>query len=164
MKRRYIVSLSLNDDDKQKTEKVRENEKLEKEYGAVFCKTIEEVLKDADVVSIHVPLTDATHHLMNEKRFKLMKKTAYLINTSRGSVLDENALVSALKNSTIVGAGIDVYEFEPDLAKGLAELPNVVLTPHIASATDEARRDMATISAQNIINVLEGKSALSPVI
>lgn len=140
------------------------NEKLEKDFGAVFYPTVEEVLKIADVVSIHVPLMDSTHHLMNEARINCMKKTAYLVNTSRGPVLDENALVSALKNSTIVGAGIDVYEFEPDLAKGLAELPNVVLTPHIASATDEARRDMATISAQNIINVLEGKSALSPVI
>ncbi|MEK9184899.1 MAG: D-glycerate dehydrogenase [Patescibacteria group bacterium] len=145
------------------------NEKLEKDlpaqvgFGAVFYSTVEEVLQIADVVSIHVPLTDATHHLMNEARFNLMKKTAYLVNTSRGPVLDENALVSALQNGVIAGAGIDVYEFEPNLAKGLVKLPNVVLTPHIASATMEARLDMTTLSAQNIINVLEGKPAVSPI-
>ncbi|MSR71442.1 MAG: D-glycerate dehydrogenase [Candidatus Taylorbacteria bacterium] len=140
------------------------NEKLEQDFNAVFYPTVEEVLRVADVVSIHVPLTDATHHLMNEARFGLMKKTAYLVNTSRGPVIDENALVFALQNGLIAGAGIDVFEFEPKLAKGLAKLPNVVLTPHIASATDEARLDMATISAQNIINVLEGKPAISSVI
>ncbi|MCR4334846.1 MAG: D-glycerate dehydrogenase [Patescibacteria group bacterium] len=146
------------------------NEKIEKDlpaqagFGATFYSTVEEVLKIADVVSIHVPLTEDTHHLMNETRFNLMKKTAYLVNTSRGPVLDENALVSALQNKIIAGAGLDVYEFEPTLAKGLAELPNVVLTPHIASATDEARLDMARLSAQNIIDVLEGKPAVNSVI
>ncbi len=139
------------------------NEKLEKDFGATFYATVEEVLQVADVVSIHVPLTPQTTHLMNEVRLKLMKKTAYLINTSRGPVVDENALVAALQNKTIAGAGLDVFEFEPALAKGLAKLPNVVLTPHIASATIEARLDMARLSAQNIINVLEGKPAQSPV-
>ena len=132
------------------------NEALEKEYGATFYPTVEEVLKISDVVSIHVPLLPSTQHLINADRLKMMKPTAYLINTSRGPVIDENALVEALKNGTIRGAGLDVFEFEPKLAKGLAKLPNVVLTPHIASGTEEARHDMAVLSATNIINTMEG--------
>ncbi|MEN9613971.1 MAG: hypothetical protein RLZZ347_278 [Candidatus Parcubacteria bacterium] len=136
---------------------VRRNEELEKSFGAVFCATPEEVLKIADVVSIHVPLLPSTHHLINAERLALMKKTAYLVNTSRGPVVDENALVKALQLGTIAGAGLDVFEFEPKLAKGLAKLANVVLTPHIASGTAEARHEMAVLSAQNIIDTLEGK-------
>lgn len=142
---------------------IKRNEQLEKDYGALFYPTVEEVLKAADVVSIHVPLMESTHHLMNEVRFKLMKKTAYLVNTSRGPVLDERALVQALQQGTIAGAGIDVYEFEPELSKGLAKLSNVVLTPHIASATIDARLDMAKLSAGNIIAVLEGRAPINPV-
>lgn len=136
---------------------VKRNEALEKECGAAFYPTVEEVLKISDVVSIHVPLLDSTHHLMNADRLRMMKNTAYLINTSRGPVIDEIALVDALKNNVIRGAGLDVFEFEPKLAKGLAKLPNVVMTPHIASGTEEARLDMARLSAQNIIDCLEGK-------
>ncbi len=136
---------------------VKRNEVLEKECGAVFYPTVEEVLKISDVVSIHVPLLDSTHHLMNADRLRMMKNTAYLVNTSRGPVIDEIALVDALKNNVIRGAGLDVFEFEPTLAKGLAKLPNVVMTPHIASGTEEARLDMARLSAQNIIDCLEGK-------
>ncbi|MDP3962795.1 MAG: D-glycerate dehydrogenase [bacterium] len=132
------------------------NESLEKDFQAVFYPTVDEVLKIADVVSLHVPLLDSTRHLINSDRLKMMKSSTYLINTSRGPVVDEKALVSALQNGVIKGAGLDVYEFEPDLAKGLAELPNVVLTPHIASGTEEARHDMAIISASNIIDALEG--------
>ncbi len=135
---------------------VKRNEQLEKDYGAVFYPTVEEILKIADVVSIHVPLMESTHHLINESRLKLMKPDSYLINTSRGPVIDEVALTKALKNKTIRGAGLDVFEFEPKLAKGLAKLDNVVLTPHIASGTEEARCDMARLSAQNIIDCLEG--------
>ncbi len=135
---------------------IKRNEALEKDFGATFYPTVEEVLKVSDVVSIHVPLMEATHHLINEARLKLMKSTAYLINTSRGPVIDEKALVAALKAGTIGGAGLDVFEFEPELASGLSELSNVVLTPHIASATIQARLDMATMSAQNIIDTLEG--------
>lgn len=136
---------------------VKRNEDLEKNYGAVFCATPEEVLKIADVVSIHVPLLPSTQHLINAERLALMKKTAYLVNTSRGPVIDENALVSALQSGTIAGAGLDVFEYEPKLAKGLVKLSNVVLTPHIASGTAEARHQMAVLSAQNIIDTLEGK-------
>jgi glyoxylate reductase len=140
---------------------VKRNEDLEKNYGAVFCTIPEEVLKISDVVSIHVPLLPSTHHLIDAERLALMKKFAYLINTSRGSVVDENALLDALKAETIAGAGLDVFEFEPKLAKDLAKLPNVVLTPHIASATAEAREAMAILAAQNIIDTLEGKKPVN---
>lgn len=139
------------------------NEKLEKELGATFYSTPDEVLRVADVVSLHVPLTKETTHLINAERLSLMKSTAYLVNTSRGPVIDENALVSALKSGTIKGAGLDVFEFEPKLAKGLAKLSNVVITPHIASATEKSRHDMAVLSAENIIEVLEGRRAKSQV-
>ncbi|HEY4503697.1 MAG TPA: D-glycerate dehydrogenase [Candidatus Paceibacterota bacterium] len=140
------------------------NENIEKEFGATFYSSADEVLKASDVVSIHVPLLDSTKHLINDARLKLMKETAYLVNTSRGPVVDENALVTALKDGVIKGAGLDVYEFEPNLARGLAKLPNVVLTPHIASATKEARHDMAVLSASNIIDVMEGRTPKNNVI
>lgn len=133
------------------------NEEFEKESGASFCQTVEDVLKIADVVSLHVPLLDSTTHLINEERLKLMKPTAYLVNTARGPVIDEYALTEALKKGTIRGAALDVYEFEPKVTKGLTKLPNVILTPHIASATEVARDDMARIAAENIIDFLEGR-------
>lgn len=136
---------------------VKRNEQLEKDFGAIFYSSVEEVLKIADVVSIHVPLLDSTHHLINETRLAIMKPTAYLVNTSRGPVVDENALVDVLRRGLIAGAGLDVLEFEPKMAKGLAKLPNVVLTPHIASGTREARHEMAVLSAQNVIDTLEGR-------
>lgn len=135
---------------------VKRNEGIEKEFGATFYSTVDEVLKVSDIVSIHVPLLPSTQHLINADRLKMMKKDSYLINTSRGPVVDEIALVKALEDGTIRGAGLDVFEFEPKLAKGLNKLSNVVLTPHIASGTEEARLDMATMSANNIINTLEG--------
>lgn len=135
---------------------IARNQDIEGLHGASFWPTMEEVLHQADIVSIHVPLTVETHHLMNSEHFKMMKPTAYLINTSRGPVIDERALVEALQNGTIKGAGLDVYEDEPQLAPGLASLPNVVLTPHIASASQDSRNDMARIAAENIIDVLEG--------
>lgn len=136
---------------------VRRNETLEKEYGAIFCATPEEIYQKADIVSLHVPLLPSTHHMINEKTLKMMKPSAILINTARGPVVDEVALVEALKKGTIAGAGIDVYEFEPKIAKGLAKLDNVVLTPHIASARKSARDEMAVLAAQNIIDVFEGR-------
>ncbi len=136
---------------------IKRNEEIEMGSGAIFKETIEEVLKEADIISLHVPLFDATHHLINETRLNMMKPTAYLINTSRGPVVDEVALVEALKNKTIKGAGLDVFEFEPKLAKGLAKLDNVVLTPHIASARESARNEMARMASQNIIDFFEGK-------
>lgn len=135
---------------------VKRNEDVEKQ-GAIFVEKLEDVLAQADIVSLHVPLLPSTQHLMNEARLKMMKPTAFLINTSRGPVVDEKALVAALQKGTIKGAGLDVYEDEPNLARGLIKLSNVVLTPHIASARESARNDMAIAAAQNIIDVLEGR-------
>ena len=132
------------------------NPKIESLHDATYWPTMEDVLKQADVVSLHVPLTLETQHFINEQRLKLMKPGSYLINTSRGPVVDEVALVAALKAGTIAGAGLDVFENEPAMAPGLADLPNTVLTPHIASASLDARDDMARISAQNIVDVLSG--------
>ncbi len=136
---------------------IKRGEELEKHTKAVFKETTEDVLKEADVVSIHVPLMPSTEHLLNADRLKLMKPSAYLINTSRGPVIDEAALVEALKNGTIRGAALDVFEFEPKLAKGLAELDNVVITPHIASASEETRNEMSHIVASNVIDFLAGE-------
>lgn len=138
---------------------VKRNEVLEKEYGAIYYATPEEVLKIADAVSVHVPLLPETKHLLNASRLALMKKTAYLVNTSRGPVVEEAALVEALKRGVIRGAALDVFENEPALAPGLAELPNVILTPHIASATQETREKMSEIAARNIISFLETRGA-----
>jgi glyoxylate reductase len=136
---------------------IKRSEYFDKDFGARFCETPEEVLKEADVVSIHVPLLDSTKHLLNKERLGMMKPSAYLINTSRGPVIDENALVYALKNGVIKGAGLDVFENEPNLAEGLKDLDNVVITPHTASATDETRAKMGEVAVQNIIDFLEGR-------
>ena len=135
---------------------VKRNEAFEKEYGAEFIADPEELLKRADFISVHVPLLPTTKHLINAERLKMMKPTAYLVNTSRGPVIDEVALVDALKNKVIRGAGLDVFENEPQLAPGLAELENVILTPHAASATEETRAKMSEVAAFNIIDALEG--------
>lgn len=136
---------------------VKRNEAFEKDLGATFA-TVEELLKASDVVSVHVPLLPTTRHLIDAKKLKMMKKTAILVNTSRGPVVDEKALVAALKAKRIAAAGLDVYEFEPKLAPGLAKLPNVTLTPHTASATIETRDAMSKIAAQGIIDALSGKT------
>ena len=136
---------------------VKRNEELENSTGAQFPPTIEDVLKFADIISIHVPLIDSTRHLINADRLRMMKPTAYLVNTSRGPVIDEAALVEALEKKIIRGAGLDVFENEPKLARGLAKLSNVVLTPHIASATESTRQEMSFMAGNNIIEFLEGR-------
>lgn len=136
---------------------VKRNEEFESEYGAEFRENIDDVFKEADFVSIHVPLLPTTRHLVDARRLSLMKKSAYLINTSRGQVVDEEALVEALREGTIRGAALDVFENEPALTPGLTELENIVLTPHIASATEETRQAMGEVDAKNIIEVLEGR-------
>lgn len=142
---------------------VRQNPDFEAKVGASFKANPEDLLKEADVVSVHVPLLPSTRHMINADRLQMMKPTAYLVNTSRGPVVDEAALVEALKNKTIAGAGLDVFENEPKLSPGLEALPNVVLTPHIASATVEARSAMGELAAKNIIAVLSGTAPLTPV-
>ena len=136
---------------------IQRNEETEKQLGLEF-RDLESLLKESDFVSIHVPLLPTTKHLIGELQLKLMKKTACLVNTSRGPVVDEKALVEALKSGAIKGAALDVYEEEPKMAPGLAEIPNTVLTPHIASATEETRAKMSEMAAQNIIEVLEGRT------
>ena len=136
---------------------IKENSDIESNTHAQFKASVEEVLSEADVVTVHVPLLDSTHHLINKERLSLMKSSAYLINSSRGPVIDENALTSALKEGVIKGAALDVFEEEPKLAEGLAELENVVITPHIASATEETRGKMAEMAAEAILDALSGK-------
>lgn len=135
---------------------IKRNANFEKEFNALYL-TLPQLLKTADIVSLHVPLLPATTHLIGKKELSLMKKIAYLINTSRGPVVDEKALVQSLKQKQIAGAGLDVYEFEPKLTAGLTKLQNVVLTPHIASATIEARSEMSMDAAENILAVLQRK-------
>lgn len=118
---------------------------------------LETLLRDSDVISLHVPLTDDTAHLISSDELAVMKNTAYLINTSRGPVVDEAALVQALKNGEIAGAGLDVFEEEPAIHPGLLELDNVVLTPHTGSATYGTRDRMAVMAAENLIAGLEGR-------
>lgn len=115
------------------------------------------LLREADFVSLHVPLQASTRHLIGEKELALMKLDSIIVNTARGPVIDEAALVSALKAGKIAGAGLDVFEKEPNLAEGLAELPNVVLTPHIGTQIDETRIRMGLMCAENIVAALNGK-------
>ena len=137
---------------------IKRNKDFEKEYQAKYV-SLSELLKKSDFVSLHVPLLPSTRHLIGKKELAMMKKTAYLINTSRGPVIDEKALVLALQKKHIAGAGLDVYENEPKLTPGLIKLNNAVLTPHTASATVEARTAMSELAAQNIIDVLQGRKA-----
>lgn len=136
---------------------IKRNEILDKEDKAEYKDTIEEVLREADIVTLHTPLLPETKHLINEERLKMMKPSAFLINTSRGPVVDENALFKALKEGWIKGAGLDVMEFEPNPVAGLTDLDNVIITPHIASARESARNEMATVLADNIIDFFEGR-------
>ena len=135
---------------------VKRNEKIEKDELAEFL-TLDELLKRSDFVSIHVPLLPTTRHLIGAKQLRAMKKTAFLINTSRGPVVDEAALIAALQKKQIAGAGIDVYEFEPKIPLALRKLDNVVITPHTASATIETRQAMSRRAAENIVAFIDGK-------
>jgi glyoxylate reductase len=135
---------------------VSKNENFERELNAKYYNSVDDVLKISDFVSVHVPLLDSTKHLINAERLTMMKNSAYLVNSSRGPVIDEKALVEALKNKVIRGAALDVFEDEPRLAEGLSSLDNVVITPHIASATEETRSKMSEMAAENIISYLSG--------
>ncbi|HEY9073343.1 MAG TPA: D-glycerate dehydrogenase, partial [Desulfobaccales bacterium] len=117
---------------------------------------LETLLREADFVTLHVPLTPQTRHLIGRRELELMKPSAYLINTSRGPVVDEAALVAALRQGQLGGAGLDVYEREPELSPGLADLENAVLLPHLGSATVETRTRMAVMAAENLLAGLRG--------
>ncbi|HEU5288435.1 MAG TPA: D-glycerate dehydrogenase [Candidatus Limnocylindria bacterium] len=143
------------------TDAVR-NEQAETEFGAAFV-TLDQLLERSDFVTLHVPLMPETRHLIDAKRLRQMKKTAVLINGSRGPVVDERALAEALRDRVIAAAGLDVFEREPAVEPGLLELENVVLLPHIASASERTRVRMAVRAAENILAFLDGKPLLDPV-
>jgi glyoxylate reductase len=138
-------------------EPVRLSHDIEKKYSAEY-KSFDDLLKESDFITIHTPLVASTHHLISEKEFSLMKKTAYLINAARGSIVDEKALVEALKKKKIAGCALDVFEREPDVEKELITIPNIILVPHIGSASIETRTKMALIVAENVIAVLVNKT------
>ena len=119
---------------------------------------LEEVLRQSDYVSLHVPLTSETTHMLNDQTLSLMKQGSYLINTARGKIVDEVALVNALKTGKIAGAALDVWENEPDPRPELLEMENVILTPHIASATFVARKAMGELAVKNIMDGLAGRN------
>jgi glyoxylate reductase len=138
------------------TKRQRANPEIEEKYGLTYV-DLPTLLGESDFVSLHVPLSPATRHLIGVRELELMKPTAFLINAARGPVVDESALVEALRNNVIAGAGLDVYENEPSLAPSLAELPNAVLLPHVGSATQETRGNMARLAAHNLLSGLRGE-------
>ena len=142
--------------------RTRLDSEKEKELGATYV-SFDDLVEKSDVISLNSSYSKDLHHLFNGDVFGRMKKTAYLVNTSRGPIIDEEALVKALAEKTIAGAGLDVYEFEPAVTEGLLKLDNVVLSPHLGNATIEAREEMGMIAAKNIILVLSGGEAINKV-
>jgi len=136
---------------------VRHNYEIEKEVGAEKV-DMDTLLNESDFISVHVPLMPETRHLIGKRSLSMMKPTAYLINTSRGPVIDEAALAEALKNNVIAGAALDVFEEEPKIHPGLLNLENVIVVPHIASGSVETRSKMAIMAAENVLAVLSGKT------
>ncbi len=135
---------------------------LETTYQTRRLKLVE-LLAISDVISLHTPLTDQTWHLIDRDSLKLMKPTAIIINTARGSVIDESALTEALQNHWIASAGLDVYEDEPSITPALLELDNVVLAPHSGTATVDTRNEMSRFASQNIIRYFEGRNDITRV-
>ena len=128
----------------------------ERRLGARLL-SLDELLARSDVISVHTPLTPDTRHLLDKKAFEKMKKGVYIINTARGEVIDEQAMIHYLKNGQIKGVGLDVYEFEPKVSSELHEMENVILLPHIGSATIETRNKMSEMVAKNVISALDGQ-------
>lgn len=135
---------------------------LERELGAHRV-DMDTLLATSDVISLHCPYTSSTHHLLSTEEFAAMKRTAYVVNTARGPVIDEAALVEALRSGQIAGAGLDVFEDEPAVHPGLLDCENAVLVPHLGSATIETRTAMATLAADNAVAVLAGREPPTPV-
>jgi len=136
----------------------RVDKKIEQELQATFVDNLYDLLNTSDIISLNCPLTSETYHLIGQKELKMMKKSALLINISRGAVVDEEALAEALHNKTIAGAGLDVFEHEPKVHPLLLTAPNCTLLPHIASATHKTRKAIGMLAADAIIAVLEGKN------
>ena len=135
---------------------------IEERLGAELL-GLHELLETSDVVSLNLPYSEASHHLIDAAALDRMKPSAFLVNTARGPIVDEGALVEALRSGSIAGAGLDVFEHEPEVHPGLLELDNAVLVPHLGSATVETRTAMATLAARNAVAVLGGESPLTPV-
>lgn len=133
---------------------------IEREHGLTYVE-LERLLATSDFVSLHMPYTPESHHMFGRAEFRKMKRTAYLINTARGSVVQESELVEALQHGEIAGAGLDVFEQEPSVHHGLLALPNVVLAPHLGSATLETRTKMAETAVENALLVLRGEHPIS---
>lgn len=133
------------------------------ELGGARKATLDELLAESDVVSLHCPYMDATHHLLSTDQFAKMKNTAFVVNSARGPIIDEEALVKALDAGEIAGAGLDVFENEPTVHDGLLGRDNVYLLPHLGSATVETRTAMAMLAAENTLNVLAGKAPVTPI-
>jgi glyoxylate reductase len=131
-------------------------EEEERRAGMTYA-SLNELLKQSDFVSLHAPLNDDTRHMIGDREFKLMKPTAFIVNTARGAIIDEAALVRALKAKEIAGAGLDVFENEPRVARGLLTMPNVVAVPHLGSAVLALREEMANIVVDNVLAVIDGK-------
>jgi len=144
------------------TDAVRAPAEVEAALDARFVDK-ETLFRESDFVTLHVPLLPETRHLIDAAELRMMKRTAYLVNAARGPVVNEAALVQALSEGWIAGAGLDVYEEEPKIHPGLLSLPNVVLAPHIASASRDTRLAMATLAVRNCVAVLEGKPPITPV-
>ncbi len=137
-------------------DKYRASQEVEKEYNVTYM-SFDDVVKNSDCITLHMPYIPENHHIFNAEVFRAMKDSAYLINAARGPIVDEKALAKALKDGTIKGAGLDVFEDEPNVEPELLELDNVTLTPHIASCTLKARMGMCREALGGIIGVLEGK-------
>ncbi|MEJ6512691.1 MAG: D-glycerate dehydrogenase [Acidimicrobiales bacterium] len=135
---------------------------IESSLGAEFV-SFDQLLRRSDFLSLHAPLNEQSRHLFNQQTFQLMKSTAVLVNTARGALIDEVELVAALREGRLAAAGLDVYEFEPKITEGLLGLDNVVLAPHLGSASTLARGDMVRLCCENVSAVLAGKPALTPV-
>jgi glyoxylate reductase len=138
------------------------NLKLEQLTGAKKV-SLSVLMKNADVISLHLPLNKNTYHIIDANILETMKSSAILINTARGEIVDEKDLIKMLKEHRITGAGFDVYENEPNINQALLKLSNVVLAPHLGSATETARNEMAAIAAKNVIQVLKGRKPITPV-
>lgn len=136
--------------------------KIATELGAKRV-SLDELLSISDVVSIHCPSNETTHHLIGALQFKRMKTSAFLVNTARGPIVDEQALVDALRAREIAGAGLDVFELEPVVSEGLIDRDDVVLIPHLGSATIETRDAMAVLAANNVVSIAAGRDPLTPV-
>jgi len=130
--------------------------KIEEELEATYWESLDQMLARMDIISVNCPHTPGTYHLLSARRLKLMKKEAIIVNTARGEVIDENALARMLEAGELGGAGLDVFEHEPAMAPGLADLENVVVVPHLGSATTWTRAGMATLAAANVVAILNG--------